>query len=141
MLYFSLFSSFQMSADHELMEMNFRKIKEVFSHNRITHKKNHNFPNKCNSLKDLNWSLRPIFHGLKYLIIYCFSHKCLAHLPINWRRFFFKKRGFCSSWNHLKKSLSVFAQVSRIERYGGTFERQFFRNLPNFPKIWFAIFG
>ena len=38
MLCFSLFWSLQLSMDHELMEMNFTKLKEDFVHNRPIHK-------------------------------------------------------------------------------------------------------
>ena len=59
------------------------KKKEVFVHNIYIHKNLSQFCNSFYRLRDSNSSLWPIFQGLNYLIVSCFSHTFIAHISIN----------------------------------------------------------
>ena len=135
---FFLFSSLSLGEDYEVMEMNYGKPKEVFVENRIIHKNLSQFCNKCYRLRDSNSSLWPIFQGLNYFIISCFSHKFPSRIPIHWMGIFKNQERFHT---HFKKPPSFFVQVSRIERYEGVFETQISRNSPNFPKSDLLFLG
>ena len=80
---FFQFLSLSLGEDYKDMEMNSGKPKEVFFHNGLIHKNLSHFCKNYYRLRDSNSSLWPIFQGLNYLIISCFSHKFPERISIN----------------------------------------------------------
>ena len=137
---FFLFLSLSLGADYEVMEMNSGKPKEVFVQNRLIHKNLSQSWNNCYRLRDSNSSLWPIFQGLKILIIYCFSHKFPAWIPINLRGIFKNQDMFLFITDSFKKtSLSVCTSIPDREIWRRLWD-PFFINSPNFPEIRFCYF-
>ena len=75
------------------------------------------------------------FQGLNYLIISCFRHKFVEHIPINWRGILKTQERFLFIAYLFKKYISQF-----LHRCSGS--RDMKASLrPKFPQIRFAIFG
>ena len=120
------------------MKTNSRKPKEVFDYNRLIHKKLSQFCNRCYHLRDSNSFLCPIFQGLNYLIISCFSHKFSERIPINWREILKNQENFLFITNSF--SLSFCTGFPDREIWRRLWDPNF-QKFAKFPQIWFAIFG
>ena len=81
------------------------------------------------------------FRVLKYLIFSCFSLHLVGNILIDWKIIFKNQERFFPSRTHSQKPLSVFAQVSRIERYGSFFETYFSEIRQIYQKSDFVIFS
>ena len=121
--------------------MNLKNPKEFFVHHGFIHKNISQFRNIFHHLRDSNSSLWPIFQGLNYLIVSCFSHKFPARILINWRGIFKNQESLLFFMDSFETNSLHFHTSIMDREIWRCLWGPFFRKFIKFPRIRFAIFG